>query len=107
MKKRRIVQYSSFSRLPVPNLPQNSELEVENEDSTQQRRNPEEEPKKSYASHDFEEKDDKPHRLSDIIRDLDFVKRIDKTSKVKTAAIKSSPTVKKHVKRQLTHETTT
>ncbi|KAJ4427779.1 hypothetical protein ANN_25432 [Periplaneta americana] len=87
MKKRRTVQYPNLrsairpiphsDSLPVPSPPENCVFEVENEDSVEQ----EGEPNKPSTSHDsdFEEKDDKPHRLSqaelsDLIRDLDLSK---------------------------------
>ncbi|KAJ4449613.1 hypothetical protein ANN_01016 [Periplaneta americana] len=62
--------------LLVPTPPENCVFEVEHEDSMEQ-----EEPNTPSTSHDpdFEEKDDKPHRmsqaeLSDLIRDLDLSK---------------------------------
>lgn len=60
--------------IPVPNPPQNFELEAENEDSMK-----EQDPSNPSTDHDLdcEENDDQPHKLSqseltDLIRDLDL-----------------------------------
>ncbi|XP_069690632.1 uncharacterized protein [Periplaneta americana] len=88
MKKRRTVQYPNLrsairpiphsDSLPVPTPSENCVCEVENEDSVEQ----EDQPNKRSTSHDpdFEEKDDKSQRLSqvklsDLIRDLDLSKK--------------------------------